>query len=561
MGTIEIGKRISGAVLTALILFTGCARPLPPPGGPADQLPPIVEWTSPAPDSVGVDLRSEIRVRFSEAMDRQTVERAIFISPAFPVQPKLRWKGRELKIQVPDSLRRNRTYIVTIGSEGADVSRNRMRSSYSFAFSTGDQLSQGEIRGYLQPTGNLQPYIWVYDLQERASPNPGEDSPDYVTQPGQGGRFEIHRISAGKYRVFGFLDQNRDKTFTPDRDLLAVPAGDLTLSDDHDVVKLASLRPVLRDTIGPRFLSVRTTDFRHMLVRFDEPVSSDATVRAGKLEVLAVHLDTEDSSRVWVLTSPQVAGEMYGIDLRGIRDRAGNPLGSSPDVEVKGDAEPDRRKPEIVSTDPVSGSEYVAPDVSLKITFSEAMSPSAGEDLWVASDTTSAPAGQVRWTAPNQVVFSPTEALKSGETHRFQVNPGYFADATGNLLGKPAKLHFQVSSPQDLGKIDGRVEPSPNRIVLSAVRLESPYREYEATIAPGDSLYHFPGMIPGSYRISGFLDRNNDGLWEQGSAVPFVPSEPLAEFPDTLEVRARWATVAERPFATPAPFKPLLKEE
>ena len=80
-------------------------------------------------------------------MDRRSVERAIFISPNPTQDPNFRWHGRELEIRLPGGLRPDRTYLITAGAESADGSRNRLLGSYSFAFSTGPALDQGEVVG------------------------------------------------------------------------------------------------------------------------------------------------------------------------------------------------------------------------------------------------------------------------------------------------------------------------------------------------------------------------------------------------------------------------------
>ena len=105
---------------------------MPPPGGPLDKTPPRVVDTVPADDSVRVGLDTPIRIRFSEAMDRRSVERALFISPQGSEDPDFKWRGDVLEIRLPDGLQADRTYLVTVGQESADEWRNRLRASYSF---------------------------------------------------------------------------------------------------------------------------------------------------------------------------------------------------------------------------------------------------------------------------------------------------------------------------------------------------------------------------------------------------------------------------------------------
>jgi hypothetical protein len=560
----KIGRGTQSAVMTALILFSGCARPMTPPGGPPDRLAPVVEWTFPGADTVGVDSESEIRIRFSESMDRRSVERAIFVSPAFSREPKLKWRGRELEIEAPEPLREDRTYLVTIGSESADESRNRMRSSYSFAFATGMKLSQGEIRGSIRQEGSVQSYVWAYDLQEGTSPDPSIDPPDYVTQPGQDGRFHIPRIGIGRYRVFGFVDKNRDQLFTTNTDALAVPAGDLSVSSNEDLVDFGLLKPVLRDTLGPVFLSARTPDTRHILLRFDEPVSVprilEVRSESGSLEVLGTHVDAKDSSQVWVLTRPQVAGELYSIHMAEVMDRNGNLLVRGESAEARGDGEPDRRAPEVVSMEPEHSGQFIAPNTSLALNFSEAMVSNIGDGFWLDSDTTGVPEGDLRWVSPNRLLFEPLHQWEEGETQILQVESGILTDASGNSLEDPVLFRFSVSSSQDLGKMIGTVGITTVPTVVRATQLVAPYRTYQVAVAVRDTMFTLDGLIPGQYRISGFLDMDGDGVWGMGSAFPFVPSEPLADFSDTLEVRARWVTEAERPFLIGTQFSDITEE-
>ena len=57
-----------------------------------------------------------------------------------------------------------------------------------------------------------------------------------------------------------------------------------------------------------------------------------------------------------------------------------------------------------------------------------------------------------------------------------------------------------------------------------------------------DTAFSLTNLLPGTYRISGFLDRDRNGQWMSGQVHPFVPAEPLIARADTVEVRARWET-------------------
>ena len=548
-------QRVSGAALAALILFGGCARQAPPPGGPPDRTPPRVVWTVPAADSVGVGQETTIHIGFSEPMDRRTVARAVFISPQPSRDVTYRWRGREVEIRLPEPLRTDRTYLITLGAECADESQNRMAVSYSFAFATGGALNKGEIVGRVLPdedAGTGQAYVWAYDLQEGQQPNPAAERPGYVTQPGSGGDYRLPRLGTGRYRVFAFFDRDGDRRYTPGKDPIAVPPADVRLTERGERVRLAPLRAALRDTMPPRLLSSRTPDRRHLSLRFDEPVRLPAdfspAATEDRLEILAGYVAVDDSSRIELLTVPQRAGAPYWIRLEGIVDRVGNAISSGERVRVKGDGSADRRRPRVVSIYPPFESLYAAPDAALSVDFSEAMAADTPSGFWVVSDSTVAPEGRFWWMAPNRLRFVPGNPWTPGETYRLQGLPERVVDAAGNAPEAGPTFRFTAALPGDLGRLSGTLAPVEGRAVIEARRLSPPAQVHFFPVAPGDSLYTLAGLIPGRYRVSAFLDGNGDGAWTPGRMLPFSPAEPVTAVADTLEVRARWESVSERRF-------------
>jgi hypothetical protein len=510
---------------------------------------------------VEVGLNSRIRIGFSERMDRRSVERSLFISPRPPAEPDLRWHGRELEVRMPGDLRPDRTYLVTVGAESADESRNRMVSSYSFAFATGTALNQGTISGQvlpLAPGPSGQVYIWAFDLGEGPDPGPGAgpdpaaDPPAYVNQPGEAGGYRFPRLGPGRYRVFAFADVNRDRAYTPGQDPLAVPPADVVLDRHAREVALGPLKMAVRDTIPPRLTSARTPDGSHILLRFDEAVRALAEIPItgprGPLRVQAVYVTPDDSTSIGLLTGPQVGGADYRVHLAGITDRSGNSIAQGETANVRGDAQPDGRRPTVVSSVPAIGARYVPPDATLRVVFSEPLEPFVTEGFWTPSDSTEAPTGEFSWLAPNAFVFVPSAPWQPGATHRLVARAQRIADPSGNTLDGRIEYRFTVLDPDELGDLTGVLEVADAPVVVEARRLRPPDRTDRYVVSPGDSLYRFPDLIPGPYHVAGFLDADGDGSWTPGSIRPFSPAEPVTEGADTLEVRPRWQTASQRRF-------------
>jgi hypothetical protein len=540
------GATTRSPAAAALVLFVACAKQMPPPGGPPDKTPPRVTWTQPSADTTHVPLDARIQVRFSERMDARSVERSVFVSPRSPEPPELRLRGDHLEIRLPGGLRPRRTYVVTLGAECSDESRNRMMSSHSFAFATGRQLNQGRVEGRVEQVleRGVQTYVWVYDLETADQPDPGTAEAAYVTQPGADGRYDFPRLGPGRYRLFAVGDRDRDRVYTAGKDLLAVPPADVSVGEGSDRIGLGPLRLAPRDTVGPRLTGIRTPDSRHMVLRFDEPVLVPPEVgvssEPGTLEVSGLYPDPEDSSRVWLVTAPQAEDRTYVASALGFTDLAGNPAADLTPVSVVGEARPDTREPAPVRLIPAAGADQVSPTAGISITFSEAMKPDIPQGFWVETDSSASPDGRFAWDSPNQLTFTPDEPWRSGATYLLVGGGDGLRDTAGNRCADEVIFRFTVRAEEALGDLSGRLVPLSDTVQLEVLALGSVGEVRRVRVVPGDSTYTVRGLPPGRYRIWGFADTDEDGAWNPGKAAPFVPSEPVALVPDTVEVRSRW---------------------
>jgi len=543
-------------------LLLSCASQAPPPGGPPDRTPPEVAQTWPAPDATRVPPDSGVRIRFSEAMDRRSAEASLFLSPAPQGGLKFRWRKDELEALPSGGLHPGRTYLVSVGTGSRDQAGNPLRASFDFAFSTGDLLGRGEIRGRVLPLdrGRSQVYVVAYELTGRGDPDPASDAPDYTTQAASDGAFRFPRLSPGRYRAFAFEDRDRDRACSRGVDPLSVPAGDALLTAPDAVALLGDLRPALRDTARATLTSARAADRTHVALRFSGPVAGpiDAAISgpSGPLSVLAVHLDPADPSRALLLTGEQAPGGTYRVEVGAVGAQHAAPL--LPPLHpkeggtFKGSGDPDRTPPRVAALRPRAGAENVHPDAPVEIVFSEPMRTAGVSPAWVASDTTEAPPGTFRWPAPDRLTFTPDAPWAPARLHRLLAEGRALADPSGNRLSGDiatdrqfVALSFTTLDSSRLGNIAGRVSAPegapPARVCLRAVHTDDP--ETEATaVLPQPGAFALSGLPAGRYEVTGFLDLNGDGEWTPGRPRPFFPSEPFGDLPEPVTVRPRWTT-------------------
>ncbi len=211
-------RRAAIAILAAALAATGCARPGIPGGGPEDSTPPTVAGTIPEAGETGVDRRSQIRIEFSEEMNRQSAERAFAITPELELG-NFRWQGRSLVTDPAEDLPDSTTFVVQIGLGAKDYHGVKIAAAHAFAFSTGTSVDDGTIGGLVTSLGEPAPGAVVWACLGAVEPDTlGLVMPcGYATSSGDDGAFVIEhvKISDSPYSLVGFLDDDADGRFAP----------------------------------------------------------------------------------------------------------------------------------------------------------------------------------------------------------------------------------------------------------------------------------------------------------------------------------------------------------
>ena len=138
-----------GAWLLSLALLFACANPMPPPGGPADEMPPWLTIAVPESASTGHGPVEELRFTFSEKMDRAEAYRWLEIYPDRTIN-STSWKGARLAIvKLEQPLPADTVVVVELLPGIQDKHRVPQTRGRTFVFATGDSIYAGEISGSL----------------------------------------------------------------------------------------------------------------------------------------------------------------------------------------------------------------------------------------------------------------------------------------------------------------------------------------------------------------------------------------------------------------------------
>lgn len=239
MGIAVVAGRVGPVLaLAGALALTGCARKGAPSGGPPDVIPPRVLSAAPDSGTAHVALDAALSITFSEGMEPRSTGEAVSLAPRVDIKQR-RWKGRQLSLVLEQPLKTGQTYTLFLASTARDAHGNPLAAGRTIVFSTADSFPPGRIEGRIAARGFPAEgtYLWCYG-GDRMPDSTARDF-DALGLADAGGRFRIPGLPApARYRLWAFADLNRNRSFEPDKDVLAAA---------DTVIELTAERPAAQD--------------------------------------------------------------------------------------------------------------------------------------------------------------------------------------------------------------------------------------------------------------------------------------------------------------------------
>ncbi len=524
-----------------LLVLLGCAHQIPPSGGPPDTTPPEIIKTYPKNGSVNFK-DNYVEIEFSEYVDKRSVQEAIYISPYIEGEIQYKWSGRKLKIIFPTQLKNNTTYVLTFGTEIKDLNAgNKMKESFTLAFSTGSSIDHGYIEGKIfTDKENFMVFAYLIDGTNPDTLSPIHTKPDYVTQAGKDGKFKFQFVKLGKYRLIAVNDKFRNLLYNPGDDEYGVFWKDIEIDSLYPSASDIAFKTTIEDTSKPFVSSVNVVDDSHILVKFSEKIipKNDAVklIADGK-EIPLLTQIYPDSTKILLITREKLtSNKSYELTISNIADFSGNEL-----VEriftLENEFPPDTTSPTLIFSIPSDDENDVALNPEIKLFFDDILNNEAMVKL---VDSTGVEVKINIKQNLNILTIQPLTELKPDELYTLKISE--VKDNNGNISKDSLKISFKAVNPAIFGAIEGKVicdDTSSNVIVLTR---ETSSGKIFKTKTNCNSKFIFEQIPQGRYLIEAFIDSNKNGKYDYGKVFPFLPSEKFTVYPDTIKVRARWTT-------------------
>ncbi len=220
---------------SSLFIFTSCARMGAPDGGWYDEKPPYVVSATPEENATNVTSR-KVTIRFNEFIKLESANEKVIVSPPQMQQPEIKVTGKNIYVNLLDSLKPNTTYTIDFSDAISDNNEGNPMGNYSYTFSTGDAIDTLQVSGYVLDASNLEPVkgILVGLYAE------GDSIMKRVARADSRGHFIIWGVAPGSYTVGALMDVDGDYRFTQRSEKMAF---------SHDIIVPSCKPDVRQDTL------------------------------------------------------------------------------------------------------------------------------------------------------------------------------------------------------------------------------------------------------------------------------------------------------------------------
>ena len=495
-----------------------------------------------------------VQFEFSEYTQKNSFKDAFFISPSVGGTIDFNWTNKTVTIKFPEPLRKNTTYVISIGTDILDYNnRNRMANSYILTFSTGTQIDKRIIGGKIFSKNADGILIFAYKNEGQVI-NPINEKPQYITQVGADGSFKIAGLSAGNYRLFAIRDQYKDYLFQPNQDDYGVYHGDVKLSKSDSVISGINFMITKRDTIPPRILTSTMTDQHHVFAKFSKEIDPSIIVNnnffiydstANRMIPIkgALKGTVKPDELVLVVNEDIPTRDEAYLFVNKILDKAGNSFLNDFSGLTISD-KPDTNKPGIIKTNPVNGYLKAAlNNQKLEFYFNDAFDSTIAKGGISLEDTLGNKYPiDINFMDDGSLQIIPAGSLENSKIFKLKFDLSKFIDPAGNHYDSTYVYQFTTITGLDFTGLSGILSSYDTSKTIRIILEDAGNSEIRENISPDKKgKFYFNKINPGDYKLWCFYDENNNGEYDYGWPYPFKPAEDFYYYPAEITLKPRWS--------------------
>jgi uncharacterized protein (DUF2141 family) len=518
------------------ILIVGCASVSSITGGPKDEQPPRLLYSSPKNNATEYKGK-EVVIVFDEHITLNNISQQLLIAPYMKNPFKHKLKKNKLTLSFEQSFPENTTIQLNFREAIKDATEGNIFSDFKLAFSTGSQLDslfiQGNVTELLTEKPAAQATVVLYDINDTASILKGK--PLYLTKTNKEGKYKLENLKKGKYMLFAFMDNNQN-----------------LVHDFKELVGFVS-DTIQLDTNLQKNISIFYCDDRTPLLQRASTQKEQVILQFSKgiyqLQIKSLQDTTQsfwykweklqEKNRAIVFNNWQKKDSVSIIVTA--TDSVGNSLIDTANVFF-GKADTTLKRKIEIEQKPTGKNIQITPKETITWTFSLPVVPAKDSLMLFYIDSTKY---QVITKKDIEIDENHLTATLQIPDFKKQANifwlKGSFLSVSGDTLPKKTDtLLCKLPNLADFGTISGEVTSITDATNFTVELLSNDLRQVIKTIR-NQKKFTFTLVPPSSYRLRLIVDENNNQKWDSGTLQPTLKQpEKVYLLPDVIQLKANW---------------------
>ena len=503
------------SLLSTLIILS-CAIIQPIGGGPKDQQPPQLEYSSPLPNSKNVTTKKFV-FRFDEYIQLNNFSKEVKVNPYYPTNEiKTQVVGKKLILQFTDTLRENTTYNINFGKAIKDVNEKTPNDNFNFTFSTGQTIDTLAYQGVLINNKTHLPVSGAtVTLHTNDNYNPSEEFAIYYATSNKEGTYKFNNIAAGSYKVYSFTDKNNNNLYDSKTEQVGFLSQNI--NPTNEIIDTCYL---FKEVIDPFKMKAPLFGSNYMEINFNRGIKQINNLSIEKYN----------------LTNKYKTLRLYPKDKAiNLELNISDSLGQIIDTTLSINYRPKPIKDSSITLKFNIDKNPRAIDQNLSITSSYLIEYIDTSKIYAikAQDTISINETSIKIESDkngNKITFISDNQI---DTINIYLKEAAIHFASGHINSTISKSYVPIKKKK-FGKLSGTINTKEDHYIMYLLDQKNNIILKETN--PKE--FNYPFVTPGLYGIKILIDKNNDGIYTTGTLSE--QPEQYIYYNKPINVKSNW---------------------
>lgn len=522
----------------AILLFAKCAQVAPLNGGKRDIDPPKLLEAIPANKTINFN-SDQIVLKFNENIKLQDLPNQLFVSPKLSFDPDIEADGKKITISFKkQALLPNTTYRFYFGKAVIDMTEGNAIPNFEYVLATGNAIDSLKIKGTIINAFNNKPEsdvtIGLYNKTVEIDSLPYKISPNYITRTSQNGSFQFTNLPYTIYKVFGFLDKNKNNLYDGDAEKISYYGTDLDLKSDT-TIKLSLFKE------EPAKVYVK---------KINSPYFGFTQIVLNKKSFLSLNSVNKADEKNIYETNPGIEKDTLSFYYKNIKDTLPLILKNSSFKKI------DTIKVQLPKTNALKKNFTFTTNAStgklplqkpLQIRFINWMDTNRTtiSKIKLTSKTDSLiNLEKLNYKWLNITTLEIGNKLKQGIRYSLKVDTNAFFDENG-IKNDSLKQEFETENENELGKLSLKLlfNKKQGYLIQLIDQQEQIVKEKFISFSLSGSnatTIDFTNVTPGTYQIKIVFDDNENKKWDTGNIISKIQPEHVFIHPKPIKILSDW---------------------